>query len=88
VPFEALMCGTPVVVSDDCGMGQIIKSAQAGYTVPYGDVEALAQALYHIFANGEEAKQKVVAGQQFIRENLDWNKITNKLIDLYQECIQ
>jgi glycosyltransferase involved in cell wall biosynthesis len=88
VPFEALMCGVPVIVTCDSGLGQIIKSVQAGYTVAYGDVEALAQALYHIFANGEEAKQKVEAGQQFIRENLDWKKITGKLIDLYQECIQ
>jgi glycosyltransferase involved in cell wall biosynthesis len=87
VPFEALMCGVPVIVTCDSGLGQIIKSAQAGYIVPYGDVEALAQVLYHIFTNGEEAKQKIAAGQQFIRDNLDWNKITSKLISLYQECI-
>jgi glycosyltransferase involved in cell wall biosynthesis len=88
VPLEAIMCGTPVVVSDDCGLGQIINTAQAGYTVPYGNADALAQTMLHMLSNPEEARQKVEAGQRFIRKNMDWNKITDKLIDLYQECIQ
>jgi glycosyltransferase involved in cell wall biosynthesis len=87
VPFEALMCGTPVIVSDDSGLGQLIKDATAGYTIPPGDVNLLAAKIRHILQEPEEAKQKVATGQHFIHENLDWNKITNKYIKLYQGCI-
>jgi glycosyltransferase involved in cell wall biosynthesis len=88
VSFEAIMCGTPVIVSDNSGLGQLIKEAGAGYTISPGNIKALAAALKNIVDYPEEARQKVEAGQRYIRENLDWNKITSKLIDLYQECIQ
>jgi glycosyltransferase involved in cell wall biosynthesis len=88
VTFEALLCGTPVIVSDDSGLGKLIIDASAGYTSVPRDVDVLAGLIQHILSNPEEAKQKVAAGQQFIRENLGWNEITSKLIDLYQECVR
>jgi glycosyltransferase involved in cell wall biosynthesis len=45
VPFEALMCGAPVVVCDDSGCGEVVRAAEGGLLVRYGDPEALAQAL-------------------------------------------
>jgi glycosyltransferase involved in cell wall biosynthesis len=87
VPFEALMCGTPIIVADDCGLGQLIKEADAGFLVPYGDVSALANSLHYILVNPEKAKQKVITGQEFIRAHLDWNNIVGELDDLYQLCI-
>lgn len=85
VAFEALMCGTPVVVTDDCGSGQIVAEAHAGYTVPYGDVDALEEALRRAFTNREEAMRKVKAGQAYIRERLDWNAIVRSLEGVYRE---
>ena len=87
VPFEALMCGTPVVVTDDCGAGQLISEAQAGYLVPYGDVEALAEALLGALTNREEAMRKVKAGQEYIRRRLDWNVIVGELEKTYMEVL-
>jgi glycosyltransferase involved in cell wall biosynthesis len=43
VPFEALLCGTPVIVTDDCGCGELIKEAECGYLVHYGDVAGLVR---------------------------------------------
>ncbi len=87
VPFEALMCGTPVVVTDDCGTGQLIGEAQAGYRVPYGDVEALAEALLRALTNREEALQMVAAGQRYIRERLDWRMVVSDLTEVYEEVL-
>ena len=41
VPFEAIMCGTPVIVVDDCGCGDMIKEADCGYLVKFGDTKDL-----------------------------------------------
>lgn len=87
VPFEALMCDTPVLVTDDSGLGQLISKAQAGYTVPYGNIEALTGAICHILSNPCEAKQKTEAGRRFIREHLDWENITLSVEHLYYECL-
>lgn len=87
VPFEALLCGTPVIVTENTGMGDIIKEAQAGITVPQDDPKALADAIAWVLDNPELANQQVKKGQQFIRENLDWSKIAVDYERLYQQLI-
>lgn len=85
VAFEALLCGTPVIVGDDCGTGQMISAADAGYPVPYGNIEQLAQTLQHVLDHTDEAAQKVANGRAFIREKLDWQQISRDYERLYQE---
>ena len=75
VPFEALMCGKPVVVSDDSGCGELIASAQAGFVVPYGDSENMETAILRAIEGGEEVRRMVERGQHFVRTALDWNRI-------------
>jgi glycosyltransferase involved in cell wall biosynthesis len=87
VPFEALMCGTPVLVTEDSGLGQLIRDSGTGYLAPYGNALALAESLRHILENPEEARQKVAAGQRFIHDQLDWKKIVGELETLYQQCL-
>lgn len=87
VPLEALMCGTPVVVCEGCGMGELIGQASAGYLVPFGDATALASALERAIDHRDEAQEKVHKGQLFIRERLDWKKVILQLENLYLEVI-
>lgn len=87
VPFEALLCGTPVIVTENTGMGEIIKKAQAGMTVPQNDPKALADAIAWVLDNPKFAEQQVNKGQQFIRENLNWSKIALDYECLYQQMI-
>jgi glycosyltransferase involved in cell wall biosynthesis len=83
VPFEALMCGTPVVVGEGSGAGHLLGEAGAGYLVPPGDVEALADTLRRVVSGGAEVEARVAAGQAFVRRELDWASITGHLEDLY-----
>lgn len=83
VPFEALLCGTPVVVAGECGSGQLIDDAQAGCTVPYGDVEALIKALLSILSDPAIARQKVASGQALVRGTLNWAVAAGRLESLY-----
>ena len=48
VPLEALLVGTPVVVADDSGCGEIIRQTGGGLVVPLGNAIALADAIRHI----------------------------------------
>jgi glycosyltransferase involved in cell wall biosynthesis len=45
VPLEALLSGTPVIVADDSGCGEIVREVGGGDVVPAGDVDALARAI-------------------------------------------
>ena len=47
VPLEALLSGTPVVVADDSGCGEVIAATGGGLVVP-GERDALRSAIEHI----------------------------------------
>jgi glycosyltransferase involved in cell wall biosynthesis len=87
VPFEALLCGTPVVVSEVGGLGAFIREAGAGYLVPYGDSQALAAGISQALNCPSESVRMVKAGQTFIRERLDWNVIISELEAIFGEVM-
>jgi glycosyltransferase involved in cell wall biosynthesis len=51
VPVEALLCGTPVVVANDSGCGEVVTHTGGGLIVPPGDPAALAAALDRILGD-------------------------------------
>ena len=66
VAFESLLCGTPVVVANDSGCGELVGALGGGLTVPPGDVAALTFALEKVLgapeayrAAAREAAQRV-----------------------------
>jgi glycosyltransferase involved in cell wall biosynthesis len=87
VPFEAIICGTPVIVTDDSGCGEIVKESDCGYLVRYGDVEDLKNQILYVFNNPDEAKKKVLQGQKYIYNNLTWDNIVTKVEEVYKDCI-
>lgn len=84
VPFEAIMCGTPVVVTDDCGCGEIIGREDIGYTVKYGDVPGLSNRIDEVLNSKDAATEKVLRGKQFVEKNLNWGLIGDKYVDVYR----
>ena len=87
VPFEAIMCGTPVIVTNDCGCGELINEAKAGHTVKYGDVELLKEKMRRAIKNPDEGLRMVERGKRYIEEKLGWDRITRKLEELYGNCL-
>jgi glycosyltransferase involved in cell wall biosynthesis len=84
VPFEAMMCGAPVVVTDDCGCGEIIGREDIGYTVKYGDVQGLSDRIDEVLNSRDAAAEKVLRGKQFVEKNLNWELIGDKYVDVYR----
>lgn len=87
VPFEAILCGTPVIVTDDCGCGEIIKEAQCGFLVTFGDTQELCNILGNVLLNSNETKAKTQRGQLFIQTSLNWETISIKERNLYADCL-
>jgi len=86
VPFEAILCGTPVIVTDDCGCGEIIGREGIWYTVRYGDLEGLRRRMEEVLADRAGASEKVGKGRRFVEENLSWKRIGAEFDRLYHEC--
>lgn len=87
VPFESITCGTPVVVTDDCGCGEFIKKANCGYLVTYGDIIDLKYKIRQILENPDIGSKFVENGNKYITSNLTWPLICKKIETLYENCI-
>jgi glycosyltransferase involved in cell wall biosynthesis len=55
VPVEALLAGTPVIVSDDSGCGEVVTSTGGGQVIPAGDAHALTRAIEHALERRPDA---------------------------------
>jgi len=87
VPVEAIMCGTPVIVTEDCGCGQLIKETKAGYLVHYGDVEELKDKMLEALGHSEDCKRMVESGKKYIVENLSWDNIAKRMTRTYSDAL-
>jgi glycosyltransferase involved in cell wall biosynthesis len=86
VPFESILCGTPVIVADDSGCGEWIRKAEAGHVIPYGDPHAIAEKV-----NNRDEKREadlVERGRAYIGEHLTWDKVAARVIEFYQEILR
>ena len=87
VPFEAIMCGTPIIVTDDCGCGGLVRETNCGYLVKYGDVNNLAEMMKWVIKNPKEGKKLVNTGRKYVEDNLAWNNAVKHVEGIYENCI-
>lgn len=84
--LEALACGTPVIVTDRCGIADVI-SGQTGLVVPY-DKDQLRDALLHILADNKMRLEFGEKGKSLVREKFNWEKIAGQIESLYLDCLK
>jgi glycosyltransferase involved in cell wall biosynthesis len=87
-PLEALLCGTPVVVSKASGAGELLQPCNGAFFFPASDVEVLAVGLLQALTEERNTKERVESGRVFVQTNFNWNDITDQLEGIYQETLQ
>lgn len=86
-PFEAVLCGTPIIVTDHTGSGLDVKKINAGETVEIDNVESLGKKLFQILNNYDSAKAKTLNAKKYIEENLSFNGRIHEYTNLYNSSI-
>jgi len=87
VPLEALLCGTPVVVCDDSGCGEVISITGGGQVVPHGDVGTLAAAIDAVIDDEHGWRNRARAGAIVARQRFGSETICTELESLYQTVV-
>jgi glycosyltransferase involved in cell wall biosynthesis len=87
-PLEAVLCETPIVVTDHTGTGEDIKRMDAGYLVKFDDVTGLSNVFSEIFNNYDLAMDKTLKAKQHIEKNLSFNCRVGEYTDIYNNSIQ
>ncbi|UJG41540.1 MAG: glycosyltransferase [Candidatus Heimdallarchaeum aukensis] len=83
--LESILCGTPVIVTDDCG--EIIRKANCGYFTKFGDINGLEKMIKYVLENSEKSRELVERGKKYIQKNLDWSNVVKKVERIYKDCI-
>ncbi len=87
-PFEAVLCGTPIIVTKHTGSGEDVRNIDAGYLVEYDNKAELAGLMTYVLNNREEARKKTLKAKQTIKNELSLERGLERYDSLYQTCIQ
>lgn len=80
--LEALACGTPVIVTDRCGLAEVVDG-QAGIVVS-PDKDKLSSALMSLLTESGQRQEFGERGKSLVREKFDWKIIAGRLEKVYQ----
>jgi glycosyltransferase involved in cell wall biosynthesis len=87
VAIESLFCETPVIITEGCGLKELINELKCGYVVKYGDIKALKEDISYILDNPLESKMAAIRGKNYILSNLTSDKILTNFEKVYEDCI-
>lgn len=81
---EALACGCPVVASEGGVMSDLLSRHGAGWTVPPGDVRALAEVLGRLLGDGVERRADRDAVLAVVQDHA-WSRVLEPLVRFCRE---
>jgi glycosyltransferase involved in cell wall biosynthesis len=85
VALEALACGTPVIVTNNCGVSEWI-SGDVGYVVESNE-EELCNALREVLQNEQLSEKLGSNGEKLVKEEFGWDKGILRLEKLYEAIV-
>ncbi len=84
--LEALIVGTPVLLTPGVGLASVVRDNDLGYVADL-NIDAIAQALDRYLADPQLAKPMGEHARQFTLENYTWDKIATDLIQVYRSVV-
>lgn len=83
VILEAMACGTPVIATDVGGNAEVVTSTELGEIIPFGDHQALMDALNNALAKPWNKEQII----QYARDN-HWDKRIALILSEYDALLK
>jgi glycosyltransferase involved in cell wall biosynthesis len=87
VPFEALACGTPVIVSSGSGCSELINEVDCGVVVDCDDTPQLKNAIKDSLCNPDTARASANKGREYVLKYLNRSSIIHRIEEIYERCV-
>jgi glycosyltransferase involved in cell wall biosynthesis len=85
--FEFMALGMPVVLSDLPPSRPFIRHGENALFVPADDCEAYAKAISRLLKDSALRQKMGAAGRKLVEEEFNWEKESQKLLNLYSELL-
>lgn len=83
---EAMVAGTPVVISDQVHIWQEVHNSQSGW-VAKTEVDSLTQKLREALQNPQECLNRGSNAQNYALQHYSWDAIARQIYEFYQQVI-
>jgi glycosyltransferase involved in cell wall biosynthesis len=87
VALEAICCGTPVIVADDSGCGEVIGRTGGGLVAPQGDPASLASAIAAVLSGQDEWRRAASDACGLIHTLYAPHTIAGQMAELYEDVV-
>ncbi len=92
LPFaglEAIMCGTPIIVTHPTGMAEDVNRMNCGLIVDFGDKKELAWFMNYAVSEGAKPlmNKLVENGQKYIKKHLSLSEQVKNYEEIYKEIV-
>jgi glycosyltransferase involved in cell wall biosynthesis len=83
---EAMVAGTPVVISDQVHIWQEVHNSQSGW-VAKTEVDSLTQKLREALQNPQECLNRGSNAQNYALQHYSWDALARQIYEFYQQVI-
>ena len=81
-----IACGTPVIVTDRCGIADVVDG-KVGYVVEY-DKDQLRDVIFKVLSDEELRRRFGEEGRRLVEEQFALNKVVEKVEKVYLSLIK
>lgn len=79
-PFEAMSAGTPVIVSKDMTVSDVIREENLGIVA-----DDYSESILDVYKKRDENLERAYCGGKWVADNLSWDAYSQKMLDEF-EC--
>ncbi len=84
--FDAMMCGTPVLVNCEAiHVAEIVAKEECGLVVPYGDIKAIRESIKTLATNKRLKINMGINARKAFEREYNWRVMEDRLLNLYNE---
>ncbi len=88
ITAEAMICGVPVVVTDDGGSSEWARKSLGGLVVPRGDVDAMADAIGRLLIDSDLRARSARQGREYARQAFAPGAVADQVLTIYRACLK
>jgi len=88
VAIEGLACGKAVIVSDVCGVADLVTGKELGFTFPPDSPSTLADRIIQLLGNSDMREEMGTRGREYVKETMDIEKNAPEFAELYRKTVE
>lgn len=88
VALEGMVANVPVVVTDTCGLGEIVEHGVDGMKAYTGNANSLADCILELLLNNGLVEKVKANAMKKVKAMYNWDKISDQTINVYKEVVK